>query len=193
KAARSSGSVVSYDLNYRESLWKSTGGKKQAQKVNRMIAPHVDVLLGNEEDFSAALGFQVSGLDENHANLNPDAFKTMIQHVVGEFPNIAAVAATLRRVKTATVNDWSAICYCCGSYYQASLRQDVEIYDRVGGGDSFASGLIYGLLTGHEPQWCVECGAAHGALAMTTPGDTTMATLNEVLQLMKGASARIAR
>ena len=193
KAARSSGTIVSYDLNYRESLWKSVGGKKQAQKINRAIAPHVDVLLGNEEDFSAALGFEVPGLDENHSNLNPDGFKKMIQQVLREFPDIAVVGTTLRKVKTATVNDWSAICYCCGSFYQASTREDVEIYDRVGGGDSFASGLIYGLLSGREPQWCVECGAAHGVLAMTTPGDTTMATLNEVLQLMKGASARIAR
>ena len=96
-------------------------------------------------------------------------------------------------MKTASLNDWGAICYCSGSFYQAVTREDVEVYDRIGGGDSFASGLIYGFLTGQEPQWCVECGAAHGALAMTTPGDTTMVTLNEVLQLMKGVSARIAR
>ena len=193
KAAKSSGAVVSYDLNYRESLWKSVGGKQQAQKVNRMLAPYVDVMVGNEEDFSAALGFQVPGLDDNHSNLDPDGFKKMIQQVIREFPNIAVVATTLRKVRTASLNDWGAICYCSGSFYQAVTREDVEVYDRIGGGDSFASGLIYGFLTGQEPQWCVECGAAHGALAMTTPGDTTMVTLNEVLQLMKGVSARIAR
>jgi len=155
--------------------------------------PYVDVLLGNEEDFGAALGFNVEGLDENHSQLDPGGFKKMIQQVVGEFPNVAVVGTTLRKVKTATLNDWSAICYCDGSFYQASIRENVEVYDRVGGGDSFASGLIYGFLTGQEPQWCVECGAAHGALAMTTPGDTSMATLNEILQAMKGVSARISR
>ena len=150
-------------------------------------------MLGNEEDFSAALGFQVPGLDANHSNLDPAGFKTMIQAAVREFPNFAVVATTLRNAKTATVNDWGAICYYDGKFYQASNRENLEIYDRVGGGDSFASGLIYGFLTGQEPQWCVECGAAHGALSMTTPGDTTTATLSEVLQVMKGMSARIAR
>ena len=193
KAAKQSGVLVSYDLNYRDSLWRSIGGKKQAQAVNRRLAPYVDVMLGNEEDFSAALGFQVPGLDANHSNLDPAGFKTMIQAAVREFPNFAVVATTLRNAKTATVNDWGAICYYDGKFYQASNRENLEIYDRVGGGDSFASGLIYGFLTGQEPQWCVECGAAHGALAMTTPGDTTTATLSEVLQVMKGMSARIAR
>ena len=193
KAAKQSGAIVSYDLNYRDSLWRSIGGQKQAQAVNRRLAPYVDVMLGNEEDFSAALGFQVPGLDDNHSQLDPAGFKTMIQAAVREFPNFAVVATTLRNAKTATVNDWGAICYHDGKFYQASNRENLEIYDRVGGGDSFASGLIYGFLTGQDPQWCVECGAAHGALAMTTPGDTTMATLSEVLQVMKGASARIAR
>jgi 2-dehydro-3-deoxygluconokinase len=193
KAAKQNGTIVSYDLNYRESLWRSIGGKKQAQSVNRAVAPFVDVMIGNEEDFSAALGFAVSGLDEHHSNLDPNAFKTMIRQVVSEFPNLKVIATTLRTAKTATVNDWGAICYCGGEFYQARNRENLEIYDRVGGGDSFASGLIYGFLTGHEPHWCVECGAAHGALAMTTPGDTTMATLSEVLQVMEGVGARIAR
>jgi 2-dehydro-3-deoxygluconokinase len=193
KAAKQSGAVVSYDLNYRESLWRGIGGKKQAQAVNRALAPYIDVMIGNEEDFSAALGFSVQGLDENHSNLDPQSFKAMIQQAVQEFPNFAVVATTLRNASTATFNDWGAICFYDGQFYQASTRKDLEIYDRIGGGDSFASGLIYGFLTGHEPQWCVECGAAHGALAMTTPGDTTMATLSEVLQVMKGASARVAR
>ena len=193
EAAKRAGTVVSYDLNYRPSLWKSIGGKARAQEVNRMLAPLVDVMLGNEEDFTAALGFKVAGLSESHSELDPSNFKTMIQNVVKEFANISVVATTLRNAKTATVNDWGAICFYDGSFYEARVRENLEIYDRVGGGDSFASGLIYGFLTGQEPQWSVECGAAHGALAMTTPGDTTMATLEEVLQVMKAQSARIAR
>jgi 2-dehydro-3-deoxygluconokinase len=192
KAARNNGTVVSYDLNYRDSLWKSIGGKKRAQEVNRRLAPLVDVMLGNEEDFSAALGFQVPGLDEQISNIETGAFRKMIETVVKEFP-LAVVATTLRKAKTATLNDWGAICYASGSFYEAKYRENLEIFDRVGGGDSFASGLIYGFLTGQGPQWAVECGAAHGALAMTTPGDTTMATFQEVLQVMRGKGARIAR
>jgi len=192
KAARKHGTIVSYDLNYRPSLWKSIGGKQRAQEVNRSLAPFVDVMLGNEEDFSAALGFEVSGMDEHISKIEVEAFKRMIKQVVKEFP-FQVVATTLRKAKTATVNDWGAICYADGLFYEAQNRENLEIYDRVGGGDSFASGLIYGFLSGQGPQWAVECGAAHGALAMTTPGDTTMATLKEVTQLMKGAGARIAR
>jgi 2-dehydro-3-deoxygluconokinase len=192
KAARKHGTIVSYDLNYRDSLWKSIGGKKRAQEVNRRLAPLVDVMLGNEEDFSAALGFEVSGMDEHISKIEAEAFREMIKNVVKEFP-FKVVATTLRKAKTATVNDWGAICYADGSFHEAKYRESLEIYDRVGGGDSFASGLIYGFLSGQGPQWAVECGAAHGALAMTTPGDTTMATLKEVMQLMKGAGARIAR
>jgi 2-dehydro-3-deoxygluconokinase len=192
KAARKHGTIVSYDLNYRDSLWKSIGGKKRAQEVNRRLAPLVDVMLGNEEDFSAALGFEVTGMDEHISSIEVEAFKQMIERVVKEFP-FQVVATTLRKAKTATVNDWGAICYADGAFYEAKNRENLEIYDRVGGGDSFASGLIYGFLSGQGPQWAVECGAAHGALAMTTPGDTTMATLKEVMQLMKGAGARIAR
>jgi 2-dehydro-3-deoxygluconokinase len=191
-AARRHGAIVSYDLNYRESLWKGIGGKKQAQEVNRSLAPLVDVMLGNEEDFSAALGFEVPGVDEQLAKLETASFKRMIETVLKEFP-FSVVATTLRKAKTATRNDWGAICYCDGGFYEARHREDLEILDRVGGGDSFASGLIYGFLTGRGPQWAVECGAAHGALAMTTPGDTSMAELKEVLQVMKGGGARIAR
>jgi len=191
-AARKHGSIISYDLNYRESLWKAVGGKKRAQEVNRRLAPLVDVMLGNEEDFSAALGFDIAGQDENISNVEADAFKKMIEVVVKEFPFVV-VATTLRKAKTATVNDWGAICYANGNFFEAKYRENLEIYDRVGGGDSFASGLIYGFLTGQGPQWAVECGAAHGALAMTTPGDTTMSSLQEVLQAMRGKSARIAR
>jgi 2-dehydro-3-deoxygluconokinase len=192
KAARKHGTIVSYDLNYRESLWKGIGGPARAQEINRQLAPFVDVMLGNEEDFSAALGFEVSGLDEHISNIETDAFKRMIEKATREFP-FKVVATTLRKAKTATRNDWGAICYHDGSFCEAKSRQDLEIYDRVGGGDSFASGLIYGFLAGKDPQWAVECGAAHGALAMTTPGDTTMVTLKEVMQVMRGAGARIAR
>ena len=192
EAAKRTGTVISYDLNFRPSLWK-IWGKSKAQEVNRSLAPFVDVMLGNEEDFTAALGFSVGGMDDSHSQLDPANFRRMIETVVHQFPNLKVVATTLRNAKTATVNDWSAICYCNGHFYQAPTRENLEIYDRVGGGDSFASGLIYGFLTEKDPQWAVECGAAHGALAMTTPGDTTMATLQEVLQVMKAQTARIAR
>jgi 2-dehydro-3-deoxygluconokinase len=193
QAAKESGAIVSYDLNYRPSLWKSFGGKENAQRVNRSLAKFVDVMLGNEEDFTAALGFEVAGLDASHSSLDPANFKRMIADVVREFPNIAVVATTLRNAKTASRNDWGAICFSDGNFYEAPVRENLEIYDRVGGGDSFASGLIYGFLSAQSPQWAVECGAAHGALAMTTPGDTTMATKEEVLNAMKSRTARIER
>jgi 2-dehydro-3-deoxygluconokinase len=192
QAARKHGVMVSYDLNYRDSLWKSIGGKKRAQEINRRIAPFVDVMLGNEEDFSAALGYEVPGTDANLSALDPEGFKQMIRTVLKDFP-FQVVATTLRKATTATKNDWGAICHCGGKFFQATNRENLEILDRVGGGDSFASGLIYGFLAGKDPQWAVECGAAHGALAMTTPGDTSMAMLDEVLQVMKGKGARIAR
>jgi 2-dehydro-3-deoxygluconokinase len=192
ESARRHGVVVSYDLNYRASLWKAIGGKAKAQEVNRKVASLVDVMIGNEEDFSAALGFEIPGVDDSLTNFEIAGFKKMIEQVVREFP-FAVVATTLRKAKTASSNDWGAICYCDGQFHEAINRPGLEIYDRVGGGDSFDSGLIYGFLTGQSPQWSVECGAAHGALAMTTPGDTTMATLAEVKQVMKGSGARIAR
>jgi len=193
ESAKRHGAVVSYDLNYRESLWKSIGGKGRAREVNRGLAPLVDVMLGNEEDFTACLGFEVEGLDEQHSKLEVESFSRMIERAVAEFPNFRVVATTLRNAKTATVNDWGAVCYHEGELYRATTRENLEIYDRVGGGDSFASGLIYGLMTQRGPQWAVECGAAHGALAMTTPGDTTTATLAEVERVMKGGGARVAR
>jgi 2-dehydro-3-deoxygluconokinase len=192
QAARRHGTIVSYDLNYRASLWKSLGGKSRAQEVNRRIAPLVDVMLGNEEDFSAALGYEVPGMDEHHSTFAVEGFQQMIAKVVKDYP-FQVVATTLRKAKTATQNDWGAVCYYDGRFFQAKNRENLEIFDRVGGGDSFASGLIYGFLAGHDPQFAVECGAAHGALAMTTPGDTSMATLDDVLQVMKGVGARIAR
>ena len=192
KAAKRNGVIVSYDLNYRESLWKDIGGKKQAQKVNRRLAPLIDVLFGNEEDFTAALGFEVPGMDKHITQFEVAGFRSMILQATREFP-FKIVAATLRKAKTATKNDWGALCYAGGNFYEARNQEGLEIYDRIGGGDSFASGFIYGLLAGQPLQWAVSCGAAHGALAMTTPGDTSMVTLKEVLQVMEGAGARIAR
>jgi 2-dehydro-3-deoxygluconokinase len=192
-AARRHRTVVSYDLNYRPSLWKSVGGQERAQEVNRDLAPLVDVMLGNEEDFTAALGFKVEGLDEDLSDLDPTAFQTMIERAVKAFPNFAAVATTLRSARTATRNDWGAVCFHQGKLHEAPRREDLEIFDRVGGGDSFASGLVFGFLSGRGAQWAVECGAAHGALAMTTPGDTTMATLAEVERVMRGGGARVTR
>jgi 2-dehydro-3-deoxygluconokinase len=193
EAARRHGTIISYDLNYRDSLWKSIGGKARAQEVNRELSPLVDVMIGNEEDFTACLGFEVEGMDEHHSKLDVENFRRMIERAVREFPNFKVVATTLRNARTATVNDWGAVCYAEGELYKAATRENLEIFDRVGGGDSFASGLIYGFLTERGPQYAVECGAAHGALAMTTPGDTTMATLSEVERVMRGGGARVAR
>ena len=191
--AREYGTIVSYDLNYRPSLWQSFGGQSKAQEINREIAKHVDVMIGNEEDFTACLGFTVEGVDENITGLEVENFKHMITKVVTEFPNFKATATTLRDVHSASINDWGAICWHAGSFFEATQRKELEIYDRVGGGDSFASGLIYGFITHNDPQLAVEYGAAHGALAMTTPGDTTMATLEEVEKLIGGGSARVQR
>jgi 2-dehydro-3-deoxygluconokinase len=193
QSAKKHGTVISYDLNYRESLWKAIGGQEKAVSVNRELAPLVDVMIGNEEDFTAALGFAVEGQDEHHSKLDVTNFQRMIERAVGQFPNFKVVATTLRNARTATINDWGAVCYANGELHQAPVRENLEIFDRVGGGDSFASGLIYGFLMDRGPQWAVECGAAHGALAMTTPGDTTMATLSEVERVMKGGTARVAR
>jgi 2-dehydro-3-deoxygluconokinase len=191
-SARRNGTIVSYDLNYRESLWKDIGGKQRAQEINRQLARHVDVMFGNEEDFSAALGLEVEGLDSEALDIDTSAFRKMIRVAASEF-SFNFVAVSLRKATSASRNDWGAICYCDEVFYEAAPRGDLEIFDRVGGGDSFASGVIYGLLSEKGPQWAVECGAAHGALAMTSPGDTSMATLKEVLHVMRGRGARISR
>ena len=193
EAARGAGTIISYDLNFRPSLWKSQGGTARAVEVNRRIASLVDVMIGNEEDFTAALGFQVPGMDEHLSKLDAGNFRKMIGEVCGMYPNFQAVATTLRNAKTATLNDWGAILWTGGRFYEAALRENLEIYDRVGGGDSFASGLIYGFLSGKTPQEAVDYGAAHGALAMTTPGDTSMASVKEVEAAMKGKGARVVR
>ena len=193
KKAKQYGTVVSYDLNYRPSLWKSIGGQKRAQEVNREIARSVDVMIGNEEDFTACLGFHVEGTDENLLHIDVTAFRKMIETAVKTFPNLKAAATTLRAAKTATVNDWAAIAWMDGKFYESRKYSDLEILDRVGGGDSFASGFIYGLMTSGDPQKAVDYGAAHGALAMTTPGDTSMASKDEVEKLMQGGGARVQR
>jgi 2-dehydro-3-deoxygluconokinase len=169
------------------------GGQKKAIEVNRRLAPYVDVMIGNEEDFTAALGFEVEGVDANLSELDPANFKRMIGKAAAAYPNFRVVATTLRTVHSATVNDWGAICWAGGQFHEATLRERLEILDRVGGGDSFASGLIYGLMAFGDPKLAVEYGAAHGALAMTTPGDTSMATLAEVERLVKGGGARVQR
>jgi 2-dehydro-3-deoxygluconokinase len=192
-SARRHGTVVSYDLNYRPSLWQHCGGPDRAQQVNRELARHVDVMIGNEEDFTAALGFELDGIDANFTQLHTAGFRQMISRALERYPQWSFVATTLRTVRSATINDWSAICWHANQFYEATQRTGLHVYDRVGGGDSFASGLIYALLAGNDPQTAVEYGAAHGALAMTTPGDTSMATLAEVEALMTGASARIVR
>jgi 2-dehydro-3-deoxygluconokinase len=193
KAAQKHGTIVSYDLNYRPSLWKSIGGLKKAQEVNREIARYVDVMIGNEEDFTASLGFEVEGADANLSHIETEAFKKMIMKAVSEFPNFKVAATTLRKVITATVNDWSAICYYEGKFHESRQYKELEILDRVGGGDSFASGLIFGFLSTGDAQKAVEYGAAHGALAMTTPGDTSMVNQKEVEKVMGGGSARVVR
>jgi len=192
-AARKHGTLVSYDLNYRPSLWKGIGGTDKAREINRAIARNVDVMIGNEEDFTACLGLHVEGADANLTHLEKDSFQRMIQQAVKDYPNFQAVATTLRGVKSATVNDWSAILWTGGKFYHSVERPNLEILDRVGGGDSFASGLIYGFLELGDPQQAVDYGAAHGALAMTTPGDTSMASLAEVKKLASGGGARVDR
>ncbi|MEM6823264.1 MAG: sugar kinase [Verrucomicrobiota bacterium] len=191
--AQKHGTVVSYDLNYRPSLWKSIGGHAKCQEVNREIAKYVDVMIGNEEDFTACLGFEVEGVSEDLTDLDVGSFKRMIETAVEAYPNFKATATTLRGVKTATVNDWGAICWADGEFYQSRPYPELEILDRVGGGDSFASGFIYGLMQLSDPQKAVEYGAAHGALAMTTAGDTTTARLAEVEKVAGGGSARVVR
>jgi 2-dehydro-3-deoxygluconokinase len=193
QVAKKYGTVVAYDLNYRGSLWKSQGGKDAARRVNREIARHVDVMIGNEEDFTACLGFEVEGADEHLTNIETAGFKRMIETAVREYPNFKVAATTLRNARTASFNDWSAILWHDGQVHESIKRDNLEIYDRVGGGDGFASGLAYAFLEGKGAQAAVEYGAAHGALAMTTPGDTSMVRVEEVEAAMAGKGARVIR
>ncbi len=191
-AAHRAGTPVSYDLNYRDSLWRAIGGKARAQEVNRELVRQVDVLLGNEEDFAAMLGITVQGVSDDYVELPAAAYEEMLREVASAYPNLRLIATTLRTAHTATRNAWGAMALS-GNEIAHTPQRDIEILDRVGGGDSFASGLIYGLVQGKGAEWAVRCGVAHGALAMTTPGDTSMATLAEVERVMQGGSARIAR
>lgn len=194
KSARKHGVIVSYDLNYRPSLWESIGGKVKAQQVNKNLAQYVDVMIGNEEDFTASLGYIIEGADVHFTELNTSSFRKMIETAAAEYPNFQVIATTLRSVHSASSNDWAAIAWSREEGFAESTRRlNMEILDRVGGGDSFASGLAYGLMELDVLQEAVEYGAAHGALAMTTPGDTSMATLAEVKKLASGGNSRVVR
>jgi 2-dehydro-3-deoxygluconokinase len=192
-AARRHGTIVSFDLNYRPSLWQSAGGPEAAAAVNRRLVEQTDVLLGNEEDFSAALGHTLDGVGESHTGLDVAAYERLHREVLDGYPNLALVATSLREAHTATVNDWSGVCSTRDGFHTGPALRGLEIYDRVGGGDSFASGLVYGLLSGADAATSLAYAVAHGALAMTTPGDTSMATLAEVEHVMHGGAARVVR
>jgi 2-dehydro-3-deoxygluconokinase len=188
-AAHASGAVVSYDLNFRSKLWSSA----RAIEVTKRLIPHIDVLIGNEEDFQKVLGFAVEGTDDALRALPVEGYKAMVQKVVKVHPHIRAVGTTLREVVSGLVNNWSAIMYYDGQFYESRRYENLEVEDRVGGGDGFCSGFVYGLMHGMEPRACVELGAAHGALLQSTRGDTSMVTMDEVMHVMKGGSARIKR
>lgn len=192
-AARRRGILVSYDLNYRPSLWEAAGGPDGARAVNRRLVRLADVVVGNEEDFTEALGFDVRGLDPERLVLEPASFAEMLSRVCETFPNVRLAAVTLRRARSATRNDWSAVAVAGGRTIVANRHEDLEIYDRVGGGDAFVAGLLYGLLAGLPAERALAYGVAHGALAMTTPGDNSMVRLEEVERLVRGAGARILR
>jgi 2-dehydro-3-deoxygluconokinase len=193
EAAHNHGSVVSYDVNYRPSLWNSRGGGAVAARVNREIVGHVDVLLGNEEDFSAGLGYAMEGVDENLLELEVAHYERLLGRVLEEQPQLTLVASTLRQARTATMNDWGAVCRTHRGFHTGPRYDELEIYDRIGGGDSFASGLIYGLLEELDIDDALAYGIAHGALAMTTPGDTSMASRSEVERLVAGRAPRVER
>ncbi len=188
-AAKSAGTIVSYDLNFRSKLWSS----QKAQQVTKELVPHLDCLIGNEEDFQKVLGFEVEGVDENLSALDTSAYKKMVEKVVKAYPNVKVVGTTLREVKSGLVNNWSAILYVDGKFYESRRFDNLEIEDRVGGGDGFSSGFAYGFLNGKTPQECVDLGAAHGALLQTTRGDTSQIDLEELMHVFKGGSARIKR
>lgn len=188
-AAKKVGTITSYDLNYRSKLWTS----KKAQQVTKELVPHIDCLIGNEEDFQKVLGFEVEGQDEHLSALDTSAYKRMVAKVVQTYPNVKVVGTTLREVKSGLVNNWSAILYADGKFYESRAYRDLEIEDRVGGGDGFSSGFVYGFLNGKSPQECVDLGAAHGALLQSTRGDSSQIDLEELLHVFGGGSARIKR
>jgi 2-dehydro-3-deoxygluconokinase len=191
KAAREAGAIVSFDLNYRAKLWKISGGLDTAQQTLRSIVDLCDVLVGNEEDLQKGLG--IKGQDvEKKSKLDPSAFFGMMDSVAETLPNVKVVATTLREVIMTNRHKWSAVCWMEGKTYQAP-EADLGVLDRVGGGDGFASGLFYGLLSGEAPEQALKLGWAHGALLTTFPGDTTMASLEQVRDFAEGGSARIQR
>lgn len=191
KAAKAAGSITSFDLNYRAKLWAISGGLDKAQETLRSIVEHCDVLVGNEEDLQMGLGLEGQDV-ESQSKLDPTAFFGMMESVAKELPNVKAVATTLREVESTNRHRWSAVLWAGGETYQAKEAQ-LDVLDRVGGGDGFASGLIYGLLSGKDPQTALDLGWAHGALLTTFPGDTTMATISQVEAFASGGSARIQR
>jgi 2-dehydro-3-deoxygluconokinase len=188
-AAKEAGTIVSYDLNFRSKLWKA----EKAQAVTKELAPHIDCLIGNEEDFQKVLGFEVEGVDENLSALDTSAYKRMVEKVVKTYKNVKVVGTTLREVKSGLINNWAAILYVDGKFYESRRFDGLEIEDRVGGGDGFSSGFAYGFLQGKTPQECVDLGTAHGALLQTTRGDTSQIDLEELMHVFKGGSARIKR
>jgi 2-dehydro-3-deoxygluconokinase len=194
QAARRHGAIVSYDLNYRPSLWRGRGGLEAAQQCNRRAVQFADVLFGNEEDFAACLGYHLHGVDHDLSVLPIASYASMVTQVAADYPNLSVIATSLRTVRSATRNDWGGLAWSAATgVVQATQRDGLEILDRVGGGDSFAAGLIFGILDGQPLSTALEYGVAHGALAMTTPGDTSMATLGEVERLMRGGDARVNR
>lgn len=189
EAAHAAGTIVSYDLNFRSKLWSS----QRAQEVTKDLVKNVDCLIGNEEDFQKVLGFEVEGIDENLSDLPIENYKRMVLRVVETYPNVKVVGTTLREVKSGLVNNWSAILYADGQFYESRRFENLEIEDRVGGGDGFSSGFAYGFLNGMTPQECVNLGAAHGALLQSTRGDTSMIGKDELMHVYQGGSARIKR
>jgi len=191
EVARRHGTIVSFDLNYRASIWSEVANRESMQASNRKIASFVDVMMGNEDGFAKCLGYESGPRNPEGGDI--PGFKRLIEHTIGDFPNFKVVATTLRNTKTALINDWGAICWANGGFYEAVYRENLDIFDRVGGGDGFAAGLIYGLMATENPEKAVNYGAVHGALAMTTPGDTSMATVREVEEIMNGGNARVQR
>jgi 2-dehydro-3-deoxygluconokinase len=190
QAAKAAGAVVSFDLNFREKLWNLSGGSARTQAVLGPIVNSVDVLVGNEEDLQLGLG--IPGPEAAKSKLDPSAFVSMIDRVLERFPHIKVIATTLREVHSTNRHTWAAVAWINGRTY-VSPSCELDIHDRVGGGDGFVSGFFYGLLTGESPDEALKLGWAHGALLTTFPGDTTMATLEQVRAFVKGASARIQR
>lgn len=189
KAARDAGVTTSYDLNFRSKLWNS----ETAQKTNKQYMPYICVLLGNEEDFEKSLGIKAEGTTQDYNKLDPESYKEVVKKVVELYPNIEKIGTTLRNAKTGLLNDWRTLLFDGKDFYLSRIYENLEIVDRVGGGDSFAAGLIYSFLNGKSPQEAVDFAGGYSALAHTFPGDCNWATITEVEKVIKGAAARISR